>query len=88
VARVADSQRGERAAAMSASANPHVCFGCQRPIADGEEHIHVPMDEWAAGEGLPGLGLDDLLTFVFCIPCTERSTSRGWTPEAHEVARP
>lgn len=63
----------------------HVCFGCQRQLADGDPHIHVGMDEWAAGEGLEGFGLDDLLTFVFCEACTERHENGRWQLEAHDI---
>jgi hypothetical protein len=65
----------------------HVCFGCQKPVGDNEPHIHVPMDDWAGSMGLPPVGLDDLLTMVFCEPCTVTSDRRGWQLESHEVAR-
>jgi hypothetical protein len=64
----------------------HVCFECRRAIVDHEPHIHVPLDEWSASVGLPALGLDDLLTFVFCLSCTHKAKRGGWTPEAHEIA--
>ena len=63
----------------------HTCFGCHKQIADGEPHIHVPLDEFAAKEGLSALGLDDLLTFAFCEPCTTEAKD-GWHLEAHDVA--
>ncbi len=68
---------------MSTSAD-HNCYGCQRPIADHEPHIHVPMDEWATQQGLPTLGMDDLFTFAFCEPCTEKAEN-GWMLERHEI---
>lgn len=63
----------------------HQCFGCQKQIADGESHIHIGLDEWAAREGLPGFGLDDLLTLALCVSCTEPAKD-GWRPEAHRVS--
>lgn len=63
----------------------HKCFGCQKQIADGEPHIHIPMDDFAARNGLGALGLDDLLTFAFCEPCTIPAED-GWHLEAHDVA--
>jgi hypothetical protein len=66
------------------SADGHVCFGCQKKIADHEPHIHFGMDEWAARDGNDALGFDDLFQFTFCEACTEKS-DRGWTPEAHEI---
>jgi hypothetical protein len=63
----------------------HVCFACNRQIGDGEPHIHVGLDEWAIRNGQEPLGLDDLLTFPFCGPCTEE-TDDGWQLEAHEIA--
>jgi hypothetical protein len=63
----------------------HTCFGCQKQIADGEPHIHVGLDEFAAKSGGGLLGLDDLLTFAFCEPCTVRAKD-GWHLEAHDVA--
>lgn len=63
----------------------HTCFGCDRPLKDLEPHIHVGMDEWAAKNGLPLLGMDDLLpAFAFCIPCTEKSEN-GWMVESHRI---
>lgn len=77
------------------TANSHQCFGCQRQIRSGEPHIHVGLDEWAAmqdlldtvsgKQGLTRFGMDDLLTFPFCEPCTE-TADHGWTLEAHEIA--
>lgn len=49
----------------------HVCFGCKKQIGDGAAHIHVGLDEFGAEHGKDPLGLDDLLTFAFCEPCTE-----------------
>jgi hypothetical protein len=67
-------------------AREHVCFGCQKQIADHEPHIHIGLDEWAGREGIGGepLGLDDLFTFAFCEACTQK-TDRGWQLEAHEI---
>lgn len=62
----------------------HICFGCSKPIGDMEPHIHIPLDEWAATQGLTPFGLDGLMTFPFCEPCTVK-TDRGWQLEAHEV---
>lgn len=67
------------------NADPHVCFGCQRHLTNGERHIHVGLDQWAAGEGLDSLGFDDLLTFVFCEACTERQPDGRWQLEAHDI---
>jgi hypothetical protein len=67
--------------------DPHVCFGCSRQIGSGQPHIHVPLDEWGATQGLPSVGLtDDDLVFPFCGPCTEQA-GRGWRLEAHDTAR-
>ena len=65
----------------------HDCYGCRKPVGDGEPHIHVPMDEWAAGEGMGALGLDDLLTFAFCEPCTITTRRTGWQLESHAIPR-
>lgn len=62
----------------------HRCFGCQKQIGDGEPHIHVGLDEFAAKNGLAQLGLDDLLTFAFCEPCTTEAKD-GWHLEAHDI---
>ena len=63
----------------------HRCFGCQKQIGDGEAHIHVGMDEFLAKKELGApLGLNDLLTFAFCEPCTVR-TDDGWSLEAHVI---
>lgn len=61
----------------------HVCFGCKKQIGDGEEHIHVGLDEFAAEHGRDQLGLDDLLTFAFCKPCTV--DGGRYALEAHDV---
>lgn len=62
---------------------PHQCFGCGQPIKAMAPHIHLPLDEWAVKKGLEPIGMDDLLTFPFCEPCTE-PTDDGWQPHAHE----
>jgi hypothetical protein len=63
----------------------HVCFGCNKPIASSQPHIHLGLDEWGQREGLGALGLgDDDLVFPFCKPCTVES-DRGWQLEAHEI---
>lgn len=62
----------------------HICFGCQKRIGDGDPHIHVPLDEWAATVGLGALGLDDILTTVFCQPCTVEAR-KGWRLESHPI---
>jgi hypothetical protein len=62
----------------------HICFSCHRQIGDDEPHIHVPLDDFAARNGLAPLGLDDLLTFPFCEPCTIPQRG-GWDLEAHDV---
>ena len=64
---------------------PHVCCGCQKPIRSGEPHIHVGLDEWAEMHGKEQFGLDDLLTFPFCEPCTV-DADKGWELTAHEIA--
>lgn len=64
----------------------HVCFGCSRQIGDHEPHIHVRWGEWSGKQGLAQFGLDDLLTFPFCKPCTVE-TPDGWQLEAHEVSK-
>ena len=71
---------------MGAREDNHACLGCQRLIGSGEPHIHVGLDEWAGTVGLAQFGLDDLLTFPFCGPCTVEA-DKGWPLEAHEVAR-
>ncbi len=70
---------------MNAREELHVCFGCQQQIRSGEPHIHVGLDEWAATQGYAQFGLDDLLTFPFCEPCTEKSR-KGWRLESHVIA--
>lgn len=62
----------------------HVCFGCKKQIGDGEPHIHVGLDEFGADHGRDALGLDDLLTFAFCEPCTQEGGR--YHLEAHGVA--
>ena len=64
------------------TAEGHVCMGCHKQIGDGEPHIHVGLDEFSAKTGLAQFGMDDLLTFAFCVPCTERADD-GWHLEAH-----
>ena len=66
------------------TAEGHVCMGCRKQIGDGEPHIHVGLDEFSAREGLTQFGLDDLLTFAFCEPCTSE-TDDGWFLEAHVI---
>lgn len=61
---------------------PHRCFGCNEEIGAYEPHIHVPMDDFAARDGLSPLGMDDVFTFAFCQPCTQRSED-GWQMERH-----
>lgn len=63
----------------------HKCFACQKQIEDGEPHIHIGLDEFAARQGLPQIGLDDALTFAFCEPCTTPAKD-GFYLEAHDVA--
>jgi hypothetical protein len=65
----------------------HICFGCSKPIGDGQPHIHIGLDEWGQREGLGVLGLgDDDLVFPFCKPCTVE-TEHGWQLEAHDISR-
>ena len=71
--------------AIRDSPEGHQCFGCHKQIADGEPHIHVGLDEFAAKNGLAAVGLDDLLTFAFCELCTTEDKD-GWHLEAHDVA--
>jgi hypothetical protein len=59
-------------------------MGCQKQIGDGEPHIHVGLDEFSAMNGLDQFGLDDLLTFAFCEPCTERA-DEGWALGSHLI---
>jgi hypothetical protein len=66
------------------SRDGHVCFGCRKQIGDDEPHIHVPMDDFAARNGGQQFGLDDLLTFAFCKPCTVDAED-GWQLESHDV---
>lgn len=62
----------------------HECFGCGKPIADYQPHIHFTLDEWAVRQGQEALGLGDLFTLAFCEPCTQE-TDDGWALESHEV---
>jgi hypothetical protein len=72
----------------SKAVSGHQCFGCRRPIQDGEPHIHVPLDEWAERNGLTRVGMDALLgDFVFCQSCTEESKHGGWMLERHGIGR-
>lgn len=64
----------------------HKCFGCQRLVADHEEHLHLTLDEWAVRKGGEPVGLDDLFRFVFCSGCIQK-TENGWASEAHEIER-
>jgi hypothetical protein len=68
----------------------HKCFGCGKGLGDMDPHIHVPLDEFAAREGMEPIGLDDLglgalLTFAFCEACTDKTKKEGWTLEAHAI---
>ena len=68
----------------------HTCFGCHKPIADHEPHIHVNLDDWAVRNGLEpvglaAMGLSDELTLAFCPDYYEETPTDGWCPEAHEV---
>lgn len=68
----------------------HRCFRCERPVADHEQHIHVPADDYIREE-LRGdrtfaeLGLTATLTF--CSDCIEESTT-GYDAESHEIDVP
>jgi hypothetical protein len=69
---------------MSRPDEPHICWGCQKPIGDGQPHIHIPLDEWGEREGLGSLGIGDLIVFPFCEPCTVE-TKDGWQLEQHKI---
>jgi hypothetical protein len=77
---------GRRMGRWVVNDHDHMCFGCGKPIGDGQLHIHIPLDEWGQRNGLGSMGLgDDDLLFPFCEPCTVKDP-RGWQLEAHEVA--
>jgi hypothetical protein len=64
----------------------HLCFGCGKQLNDGDQHIHVTLDEFIADQGIGSpLGLDDLFTFAYCKPCTVESPDSPWRFHAHEV---
>lgn len=46
----------------------HQCYGCQKQIADYEEHIHLSLDEWGATVGLEPVGFEVMI--ALCSDCT------------------
>jgi len=60
----------------------HRCFGCNRDVRSGEDHIHVDLDDWSEHAGLERLGIP--FEVVFCSDCIE--DGGPWAAEAHEVS--